>query len=197
MFALKNRQGKFGSGKNTRRFRKIEGLFDFQAKYDDDIPIITFPNGRTLKGNDSNLDSELSSTLGQPVTLVSEKNISYFDADSLHLITSASLGWLETLLPNSTIDERRFRPNLLIKTPGTGLIEHDWISKKLLIGQQLEIEITSLTERCIMVGFPQSELDIDFQIFKTIDKKSKHYFGIYAKVIRSGVICVGDKVFGT
>ena len=194
LFALRNKQGKFGSGKNTRRFRKIEGLFDFQAKYKNDVPIITFPDGRIFRGDDSNLDRELSSALGQPVTLVSEKDISHFDADSLHLITSGSLRWLKTLLSDSAIDERRFRPNLLIDTPNTELIEHDWISKKLSIGRELEIEITSLTERCVMVGFSQSELDKDSQILKTINKKSQHNFGVYAKVIKSGVIRVGDKV---
>ncbi len=33
-FAIQNSKGKFASGKNTRRFCKIEGLFDFQARYD-------------------------------------------------------------------------------------------------------------------------------------------------------------------
>ena len=195
LFALRNRQGKFGSGKNTRRFRKIEGLFDFQAKYNNNVPIITFPDGRIFRKDDSNLDRELSAALKQPVTLVSEKNISHFDADSLHLITSGSLNWLKTLLPDSAIDERRFRANLLIDTPNTGLVEHDWISKKLSIGRELEIEITSLTERCVMIGFPQQELDQDTRILKTINKKSQHNFGVYAKVIKSGVVRVGDKIY--
>ena len=78
-FAISNTQGKFGSGKNTRRFRKIEGLFSFQAKYDNKTLLIVFPNGRTFEANDPNLNRELSSALGQPVTLVSEKNISHFD----------------------------------------------------------------------------------------------------------------------
>ena len=194
LFAIENRKGKFGSGKNTRRFRKIKGLFNFQAKYDADIPIITFPDGRIFRGDDFNLNRELSATLGQPVRLVSEKNISHFDADSLHLVTSASLRWLQTLLPSSTIDERRFRPNLLIDTPGTKLIEHDWISKKLLIGQELRIEITNLTERCIMTSLPQQELDQDSQIIKTISKKSQHHFGVYARIIKSGVVRIGDRV---
>lgn len=195
LFAIENRQGKFGSGKNTKRFCKIEGLFNFQAKYDDDVLIITFPDGRIFKVNDFNLNQELSTTLGQPVKLVSEKNISHFDADSLHLITSASLQWLKAFLPNSKIDERRFRPNLLINTPGTKLIEHDWISKKLLIGQELVISISNLTERCIMTSLPQQELDQDSKIIKTISKKSQHHFGVYAKIIKSGVVRVGDRVY--
>ena len=54
-FAISNSRGKFGSSENTRRFCKIEGLFDFQAKYDDETLIITFPDGRTFKDKDPNL----------------------------------------------------------------------------------------------------------------------------------------------
>ena len=193
-YAISNSLGKFGSGKNTRRFRKIEGLFDFQAKYEDDNLLITFPDGRILAGEDPNLNRELSSTLGQPVTLVLEKNISHFDADSLHLVTTASLKWLRNLLPKSAIDERRFRPNLLIDTPGKGFVEHSWVGKKLLIGQELEVEITSLTERCIMTSMAQEELECDRNIAKTISNNSQHNFGVYAKVVKPGIIRIGDKI---
>ena len=195
-YAISNSQGKFGSGKNTRRFRKIEGLFELKANYDGDVLLITFPDGRVFKSDDPNLDRELSSTLGQPVTLVSEKNISHFDADSLHLITTASLNWLRTLLPNSAIDERRFRPNLLIDLLGEESIEHNWIGQKFVIGRELEIEITDLTERCIMISLAQEELECDRHILRTINEKSGHNFGVYAKIIKPGIIRVGDKVNG-
>ncbi|MEO0015142.1 MAG: hypothetical protein RLZZ535_3531 [Cyanobacteriota bacterium] len=112
-FAIENNQGKFGSGKNTRRFCKIEGLFNFQAQYDGDILVVTFPDGRKIRGDNSLINQQLSLALGQSVTLVSERHISHFDADSLHLLTTSSLRSLKSLLPQSTIDERRFRPNLL------------------------------------------------------------------------------------
>lgn len=78
-YAISNSQNKLASGKNTRRFRKIEGLFDLQAEYDNQTPIISFPDGQVLRGDDSNIDRELSSTLGQSVKLVAEKDISHFD----------------------------------------------------------------------------------------------------------------------
>lgn len=152
-FAVSNQQSKFGSGKNTRRFRKIDGLFNFRARYDEDILSIIFPDRRIFQQDDPNLNQELSSVLGQPVTLVSEKRTSHFDADSLHLVTTASLRWLRNLLPQSSIDERRFRPNLLVDIPGQELIEHHWLGKKILLGQEVEIQITNLTERCIMTDF--------------------------------------------
>ena len=137
---------------------------------------------------------ELSSVLGQPVTLVSENSISHFDADSLHLVTTASLNWLKNLLPDSTIDERRFRPNLSIDTLDEGLVEHNWIGKNLLIGDELKIKITGLTERCIMINMAQEELECDRHILQNISKKLKNNFGVYAKVIQPGIIRIGDTI---
>jgi uncharacterized protein len=194
-YAICDRNGKFGSGKNTRRFRKIDGLFKFQASYDDGIPIITFPDRRTMRGDDPNIDAELSSVLGQPVTLVEEKNIPHFDAASLHLVTSASLEWLKSLLPNSIIDERRFRPNLLINLPDRVPSQHSWIGQRLSIGQEVEVEVTELTERCIMTCLEQQELAYDSEIIKTIKKKSNLNFGVYAKIIKTGVVRIGDRIF--
>lgn len=78
--------------------------------------------------------------------------------------------------------------------PGCELVEHGWIGKKLSIGQGVEIEITSLTERCIMTTLPQQELNYDPNIAKTISRKSRHNFGVYAKVIKPGTIHVGDNM---
>lgn len=193
-YAISDRHGKFGSGKNTRRFRKIDGLFEFQSSYDDGVPLITFPDGRTIRGDDPNINIELSSVLGQPVKLVAEKKISHFDAASIHLITSASLEWLKFFLPNSIIDERRFRPNLLIDLQDRVPIEHSWIGKRLSIGREVELEVTQLTERCVMTGFKQQELAADAEIIKTIKKKSNLNFGVYARVIKTGIIQIGDRI---
>ena len=47
LFAVRDLNGKFGSGKTTRRFRKIDGLFGFSASYHQDDPSIVFPDGRS------------------------------------------------------------------------------------------------------------------------------------------------------
>src|SRR5262245_30993720 len=80
LFAVRDSAGKFGSGKTTRRLRKIDGLFGFRAEYDDDSPKITFPDGRVIRGNDPNIHAALSRVLGQAVTLAREAGISHLDA---------------------------------------------------------------------------------------------------------------------
>src|SRR5437763_17061121 len=39
-FAIRDADGKFGSGKNTRRFRRIDGLFGFGASLSGNTPVI-------------------------------------------------------------------------------------------------------------------------------------------------------------
>src|SRR5438552_4059320 len=60
LFAIRDVNGKFGSGKNTRRFRDIDGLFAFHASYSADWPDITFPDGRRMRGDDPQIHDALS-----------------------------------------------------------------------------------------------------------------------------------------
>jgi len=69
LYAVRDAAGKLGSGKNTRRFRQIDGLFGFSARWNDGALEITFPDGRRMQGSDSALNDALSSTLGCAVTL--------------------------------------------------------------------------------------------------------------------------------
>src|SRR6267378_4450759 len=72
LFAVVDANGKLGSGKSTRRFARIDGLFRFRSAYDGDVPAITFPEGRCLRGDDPGIHDALTAALGQPVTLARE-----------------------------------------------------------------------------------------------------------------------------
>ena len=60
LFAIRDTNGKFGSGKSTRRFRQINGLFGFQAVYAGEVPVIRFPDGRTMRGDHPDIHTALS-----------------------------------------------------------------------------------------------------------------------------------------
>src|SRR2546423_9288894 len=194
LFAVRDGQGKFGSGKNTRRFVKIDGLFKFRAVYDDSVPVITFPDGRSVRGEDPSIDSELTESLNQPVTLAKEQVISHFDDSSVHLVTTASLNWLRARLPGSVVDESRFRPNVVIETEGSGLVEQNWLGKRLRIGQSVMLEITHPTERCLMTNFAQPAIPEDKRVFACIGREADLNFGVYAKVLVGGEVNCVERV---
>ena len=194
LFAVRDEQGKFGSGKNTRRFVKIESLFKFRAVYDGSVPVITFPDGKSVRGDESSIHSELTETLNQTVTLAKEQFIPHFDDASVHLVTTSSLDWLKSKLPGSVVDESRFRPNVVIGTEGSGLVEQNWIGKTLRIGQDVMLEITHPTERCLMTNFAQPAIPEDKSIFACIGREADLNFSVYAKVLVGGEVNCGERV---
>jgi uncharacterized protein len=194
LFAIRDTNGKFGSGKSTRRFRQIDGLFGFQAVYAGEVPAIRFPDGRTMRGDHPDIHTALSHTLGQPVTLAREASISHLDAGPVHLLTTAALAWLRTALPDVDADERRFRPNLVLDVPGATQAERSWLGKMLSVGDAVRLRVSAATERCGMVAFAQAELPYDARILWCITKEAALHFGVYADVLVPGRINRGDSV---
>lgn len=189
-YAVTDVNGKFGSGKNTRRFTKINHLFDLSACYHSDEPVITFPDGQTL-GLGDETDQALSQYLGQNVTLQAENQIPHFDAGAIHIVTSGAIQWLQAQLPHTTMDERRFRPNLVLQTDGVEPVEHHWLGKIIEIGE-VKLEVTEKTRRCLMTGFKQHNLPDEPEISQFIDNHLDSHFGVYARVIEAGVISKND-----
>ncbi|MEH6402135.1 MAG: MOSC domain-containing protein [Sneathiella sp.] len=192
-YAISTAEGKFGSGKSTRRFRRIDGLLDLQARYKDDQLHIAFPDGTVFCENDPSIHAALSDFLGQEVTLTSEQSISHFDAGAIHLLTTVSLNLLRKKLPQSIIDERRFRPNIVIKNNANTSNERDWIGSRIQIGSTI-LQIEEATERCVMTTLAQQDLPKDPAIMREIATELEAQFGLYAKVIKPGGIGVGDVV---
>jgi len=189
-FAVRGDDGRLGSGKNSRRHRHIEGLFTFRACYAGDAPEITFPDGRRLRAGDAGIDAALSEALRTPVVLAAEDGISHFDSGPIHLVSSASLEWLRSRLPGSRIDERRFRPNLVVIGEES---EQAWIGRTLRIGE-VRLRVTDPTKRCGMTTFAQSDLPFDAKILRSIAQEADQRFGVYAEVVQPGRISRGDAV---
>jgi len=193
-FAIRTAEGKFGSGKSTRRFRYIDGLFGYHATYHNGVPEVTFPDGQIMRGDDPAIHTVLSTTLGQPVTLAPEAAISHLDAGPVHVLTTAALAWLRVRLPDAVVDDRRFRPNLLIDVPGATQVEHQWCDRTLAIGETVRVRISVPTQRCGMVGFAQADVPKDAHVLQCITHDAAVHFGVYADVLVPGRITLGDQV---
>ena len=98
LFAVRDPDGKLGSGKSTRRFRAMEGLFRFAARYDHNRLVVTMPDGQEVQAGERRLEEAVSGWLNRPVTLAREADISHFDDSPLHLMTTSSLHRLGRML---------------------------------------------------------------------------------------------------
>jgi uncharacterized protein YcbX len=191
LYAVRDAEGKLGSGKNSSRHRRIEGLFGFGAASEGAAPRITFPDGRRLLASDPAIHAALSAALGLPVTLSAERDLSHYDSAPLHLVTTSSLAGLKRALPGAGIDERRFRPNLVIEGEG----ENRWIGGTLRVGDEVRLEVVDWTERCVMITMAQSELADEPRILRAVAQGEREaLFGVYAEVLVPGRIRRGDEV---
>ena len=195
-FALVDGDGKFGSHKNTRRFVRMDGLFELAGLREGPDTRVLFPDGRRLSPG-LELDGALSEHVGRPVTLRAEGEVSHQDAGALHIVTTASLRWLAGEAASArkgAADVRRFRPNIVLEAEGEELLEHTWLGKVLRIGE-VQLRIRESTERCVMTTLAQEELPKDPSVLRAIAQKAGTFFGVYAEVLRTGVVRAGDEAF--
>jgi uncharacterized protein len=229
VFALADVEtGKIASAKNPSKWPT---LFKFRASFTaplngDHLPParITFPDGNTALTDDKHIATQLTSSLGKPVRLLSHAPASgtleeywpdidglarrdvvtdeampaetFFDLGMIHLLTTATIDSYRALYPTGRFEPRRFRPNLVIQTAPDmkGFPENEWDEKILAIGSEVKIKITGPCGRCVMTTLPQGDLPADTGILKTAAKHNQARVGVYAAVLQGGVIHAGDAV---
>ncbi len=118
----------------------------------------------------------------------------YFDAFPLHLLTTASLATLKAHNPSAQFDVRRFRPNVVVETDGAdSFVENEWTGRTLHIGNA-HIRIEAPCPRCVMTTLSQEGLSKDASVLRTIVRDAEQNVGVYATIVESGRIAVGDAV---
>jgi uncharacterized protein YcbX len=195
-FALKDSDGRLGSGKTTKRFRQIAGLLDFSAATEDGVVVIRFPDGRSIRADDPVLGPTLTAICGMAIQVESEDQdrIMHRDSAPLHLLTEASIAWLRVRVPDVAIDMRRFRPNIVIAPEADGLVEQDWLGRVIMIGDGLMIRAARPTVRCVMTTLPQGELGEAPAVLQTLTQQNAASLGIYAEVLRPGTVRIGEEL---
>jgi uncharacterized protein YcbX len=111
----------------------------------------------------------------------------------IHLITTAAMRTLQRALPESVIDERRFRPNILVELPDgpEPIPENGWIGREIRIGD-LVLRGREPCGRCGFITIEQDGLPLDVEVLRTIVRQHSRNFGIYCDVISPGEIRTGD-----
>jgi uncharacterized protein YcbX len=196
LWAVRDPDGKFGSGKNTRRFRRLPGLFGLQAYAATPAPIVELPDGRRFAADDPGGHQAVSEVLGRTVTLVPEGVVSHHDEGPVSLITTASLRRLTELSggepEGAGLDPLRFRANLLIDVSGTTFAEDSWPGHRLRVGPELVLRLVRPLTRCVMIDMAQDRAGVRNDLLKILAEHHELTFGVFATVERSGRVAVGD-----
>lgn len=180
--------------------RNIPAMMSYQARYIDGEIEVVAPDGRRF-GWDEQLLAEIQNLTKTPITMSElgqahpqpeHAELLSVDGGSVLLVTDATMRKLEATW-GKEVDQRRFRGNFVVAVNDDAPLEEAWIGKKLTIGDA-ELQAHSFCERCVMITMDPDTLTKDPSLLKKVVKEFNQNFGIYASVIKTGKIRVGDKV---
>lgn len=184
---------------------------------------ITFPSGEQVRSDSPDVESRLSAALGRSVRLARPGPTAattegywpnydwltqrdevfefpfppgtFFDGATIHLLTTATLDYLQLLAPASQFSPDRFRPNFVIKTAdsSTGFAENQWFGRSLKLGDVV-LRVDRPCPRCVMTTLPQGILPKDPEVLRTAVLKNGGNVGVYASVVRGGQVRRDDIV---
>lgn len=120
----------------------------------------------------------------------------FFDFGQVHLLTTSTLARLGDSYPQGHFEVQRFRPNLVVETFGSDktFAEEAWDGQTLAIGDEVRLKITGSCGRCVMTTLAQGDLPKDTGILRTAVQQNQGNVGVYASVVRTGLIRAGDRV---
>jgi hypothetical protein len=119
----------------------------------------------------------------------------YFDAFPLDILTEASLRHLQTLTPDSNLDIRRFRPNIVVGDSGdaANLEEASWVGRAVTVGKAT-VDAVMECPRCIMTTRAQGDLPRDAAIMRAMVAHTQQNLSVYCNIAKPGRVAEGDTV---
>jgi MOSC domain-containing protein len=157
------------------------------------------PSGSQLKLGSDELNAEVSERFGNSVELLRLKQ-GIFDEATISVISLGTIAGIgrEAGVENE-LDRRRFRMNILLETESDGpFLEEEWVGGTLVFGDSdavaPAVHVTMPDLRCVMINLDPETASKDARIMKTVARLNQNNAGVYATVMRTGVIKVGDQV---
>jgi uncharacterized protein YcbX len=206
VWAVQDDDGKLGSGKNTRRFKRMTGLLGLSARYlaepgpaRIEPPVVTGPDRTAYPVASGTADAFLRRFTGLPqVRVRRDTGIMHFDEVPFSLIGTATIDWLAAQLPGVPIDARRLRPNLVVRTDEP-FTEESWLGHLIRIGNgpdAVHAVFDRIIERCVMVGMRQPGLSASGTVLKRIAQRESNplRLAVGGAITRPGTVRVGAPV---
>lgn len=197
-WALHEADGLLSTGKNGRRFRRRDGVFELCASLPegagDHAPRVVLPGGAVVVGGTPEADAALAAHVGAPVRLCPESHPGeHYDDAPVSLVGTATLAAAGDLTgAGGPLDVRRFRANLLLDTTEP-FVEEAWVGRVFAVGGVVLEGIGRVT-RCRMVDVAQVGLPARRGVLRALGAERDARLAIYARVVRPGRIAVGDAV---
>ncbi len=158
--------------------------------------LVRTPAGACLELRSAELTAELAGRFGSGVDLM-KLNHGIFDEGAVSVISLATIAGIGREA-GLDLDRRRFRANIVVETEsGETFVEDGWVGRMLVFGDgdpRPAVSVTMLDRRCKMVNIDPETAEQDARVMKTVVRLNGNNAGVYATVVRSGTIRIGDRV---
>ena len=189
-FAVEDGDGRFASGKDTRRFRRRDRVFDHYVTTDPTGVTVTGPDG-TWQVGDPALDASLSAAMGAPVRVTGESDVPHQDAGAVSLVGTATLRWCAERW-GIDADARRLRPNIVFESTEP-FVEESWVGHAIRVGGAT-FRVVERVERCRMIDVAQVGVRAEGPWLKPLAAEREMCAAVYADVVAPGRVAVGDTI---
>jgi uncharacterized protein len=187
-YAVRDDAGHFASGKDTRRFRRRDRVFDYKATTGDHAVTVTGPTGSWTVG-DPTLDEHLSTAMGAPVAVTAESGIAHQDDGAVSLIGTATLSWCAERF-GIDADPRRLRVNIVFES-AEPFVEETWLGRPVELGTAV-LRVVGTVERCRMIDIAQDGVIPSGRWLKRLAAERNMNAAVYADVVQPGRTSIGD-----
>jgi len=190
-YAVVDADGRLACGKDSRRFRRRDGVFDHRAATGPDGAVsVTGPGGSWQVGEPA-LDDALAAALGDRVRVLPEAAVRHQDAGAVSLVGTATLRWCAERW-GLEADPRRLRVNLLVET-SEPFEEEEWVGQEVGLGEA-RLRVVERIERCRTIDVAQDGTAARGRWLTPLAGERDMCVAVYADVARPGTVRVGDRI---
>ena len=154
------------------------------------------PGGSQVELGSADLKAEIGERVGSGVELMKLKH-GIFDEAVVSVISTTTIAGIGQEA-GLDLDRRRFRANIVVETEhGEPFLEDEWVGGMLVFGDgetRPAVSVTMRDERCMMVNLDPETGEQDVRVMKTVVRLNQNTAGVYATVVRTGTLHVGDPV---
>jgi len=190
-YAVADDAGHFASGKDSRRFRRRDPVFDYVAETDPDGAVSVVRGDERWRVGDPQLDQRLSEDMGLPVWVLPEADVPHQDMGAVSIVSAATLHWCAERWGGSP-DPRRLRVNVVVESDQP-FAEERWVDREIELGSA-RVRVVERVPRCRMVDIRQDGAEPGEKWLKSLARERDLCLAVYAEVIRPGHVTIGDRV---
>jgi uncharacterized protein YcbX len=190
-YAVEDAEGRFASGKDTRRFRRRDRVFDYGATTDPEGRVAVSRGDERWLVGDPQLDRRLSEAMGAAVRITPEADVPHQDMGAVSVVSAATLAWCAARWGGSR-DPRRVRANVVLATDGP-FVEEGWLGRELALGTA-RLRVVERAPRCRMIDIAQDGVVPGEKWLRSLTREREMFLAVYAEVTLPGTVSVGDHV---